>query len=113
MNWLRWKEGRQGTGYEKMLLATAKWPIPFDLYLLRYGEGAFVSPHIDPVPGHRHFRLNIFLKNAKFGGRFDLGVGKAIWSHPRAQLFRPDIYTHSVTKVLKGTRYVLSLGWLR
>jgi len=26
----RWQRGRQGTGYDKMLLATALWPIPFD-----------------------------------------------------------------------------------
>ena len=36
----RWQPGRQGTGYDKMLLFTALWPIPFDSYLLRYpGSG--------------------------------------------------------------------------
>jgi len=27
--------------------------------------------------------------------------------------FRPDVSKHSVTKVEGGTRYVLSIGWLR
>jgi hypothetical protein len=40
MAWLTWQRGRQGTGYDKMLLATARWPLPFDCYLLRYPQGS-------------------------------------------------------------------------
>jgi len=28
----RWQTGRQQTGYQKMLLATALWPIKFYIY---------------------------------------------------------------------------------
>jgi len=41
----RWQRGRQGTGYDKMLLATAMWPIPFDSYLIQGRK----SPRI-PTP---------------------------------------------------------------
>lgn len=30
----RWDKGRQGTGYDKMLLITSYWPIPFDSYII-------------------------------------------------------------------------------
>lgn len=95
-----------------MLLATAPWPIPFDLYLLRYREMAFVDWHIDPAPPNKkHYRLNVFLKEAENGGLFRI-EGEPIWSSKRIQFFRPDKYMHKVCKVHKGTRYVLSLGWL-
>jgi len=28
-------------------------------------------------------------------------------------LFRPDKYSHSVSKIEQGNRYILSLGWIR
>lgn len=61
-NWFRWREGRQRSGYEKMLLLANPILLPFDCYLLR---------------------------------------------------FRPDRSPHSVTRVIEGTRYVLSVGWVR
>jgi hypothetical protein len=66
----RWQRGRQGTGYDKMLLLTARWPLPFDSYLLRYPEGSEIPPHTDPVTTGRHYRLNIVLKSPKSGGEF-------------------------------------------
>jgi len=43
MKLFHWQKGRQKTGYDKMLLATAKrFPLPFDLYLLKFGEGTEV-----------------------------------------------------------------------
>ena len=52
MNWRqclatawRWQRGRQGTGYDKMLLLTGRWPLPFDSYLIRYPEGSAIPPH--------------------------------------------------------------------
>ena len=47
----RWQRGRQGTGYDKMLLLTARWPLRFDSYLIRYPEGSEIPPHTDPVQG--------------------------------------------------------------
>jgi hypothetical protein len=108
--WLRWERGRQETGYDKCLLVQSPLPIPFDCYLLRYPDGSEIPPHRDPVSGGRHFRLNIVLKPARSGGHFvcadpllDLGPIK---------LFRSDKSNHSVTRVVGGSRYVLSIGWV-
>lgn len=109
-----WEPGRQGTGYEKLKLlnywkffSERKW----DIYLLRYPVGSGIPRHKDPVPDHRHYRLNIYLWNAQAGGvpEHD-GV---IISNRFFTLFRPDLFGHSVTPVTKGTRYVLSLGLVK
>lgn len=110
MNWLRWKGGRQNSGYEKMLLATSPFPVPFDLYLLRYKEGSYIPPHRDAVKEKRHFRLNIVLKQAKRGGVFK--CKDPIFETKRIKLFRPDKSEHSLTEVTKGSRLLLSLGWV-
>jgi len=109
--WLRWVGGRQQTGYEKMLLATSPIPVPFDLYLLRYREGAGVPAHVDPVDGRRHYRINIVLREAERGGRF--ACINPIFESRRIKVFRPDVSEHSVTEVEAGCRLVLSLGWVR
>ncbi len=107
----RWQRGRQGTGYDKMLLLTAHWPLPFDSYLIRYPEGAEIPPHTDPVQAGRHYRLNIVLKSSPSGGEFVCAT--PIYASRRIKLFRPDACEHSVTRVVGGSRYVLSLGWVR
>lgn len=110
-NLFKWISGRQTSGYFKMLLATSNFPIPFDLYFLKFPEGSFIKEHIDPVKsGYKHFRLNIILKKSKIGGEFI--SEKHIFESSRIKFFRPDIYKHSVTKIEKGNRYVLSFGFL-
>ncbi len=111
---LTWQRGRQDSGYEKMLLASARWPIPFDLYVLRYPRGSYVWPHVDPVTEGRHWRLNFVFWKARSGGFFwksndmkTLRRGRSRW-----HLFRPDVELHGVTAVTDGSRYVLSLGWI-
>ena len=106
----RWQRGRQGTGYEKMLLLTGRFPLPFDLYLLRYRQGQGITPHTDPVPTGRHFRANLVLTRGKGGGQFT--CQNPIFSSARLSIFRSDISEHAVSPVQGGTRYVLSLGWL-
>ena len=106
----RWQRGRQGSGYDKMLLATARWPLPFDSYLIRYPEGSAIPPHTDPVQSGRHYRLNIILKSPKSGGEFMCAA--PIFATRRIKLFRPDVCEHSVTPVIGGSRYVLSVGWV-
>ncbi len=117
MNWrtylataLRWQRGRQGSGYDKMLLLTAPWPLPFDSYLIRYPEGSQIPPHTDPVGQGRHYRLNVVLKASPAGGEFVCAA--PIFETRRIKLFRPDACEHSVTRVEGGSRYVLSLGWV-
>ena len=106
----RWQRGRQGTGYEKMLLLTAHGPLPFDSYLIRYPDGSEIPPHTDPVQMGRHYRLNIVLKPPKSGGEFVCAT--PIFASKRIKLFRPDACEHSVTRVVGGSRYVFSLGWV-
>lgn len=106
----RWQRGRQGSGYDKMLLLTARWPLPFDSYLIRYPEGSAIPPHTDPVGTGRHYRLNIVLKASPRGGEFVCAT--PIWQSRRIKFFRPDACEHSVTRVEGGSRYVLSVGWV-
>lgn len=106
----RWQRGRQGTGYDKMLLATARWPLRFDSYLIRYPEGSEIPPHTDPVQAGRHYRLNLILKSPRAGGEFVCAM--PIYASRRIKLFRPDACEHSVTRVEGGSRYVLSIGWV-
>lgn len=106
-----WKTGRQSSGYSKMALLESLWPIPFDLYLLKFPEGSEIPEHVDKVDeGFKHYRLNIILKKSLSGGEFM--AEKSIINLSRIKFFRPDISKHSVTKVVGGSRYVLSFGFL-
>lgn len=106
----RWQQGRQKSGYDKMLLLYGLLPIPFDIYLIRYREGSFIAAHTDKVVSGKHFRLNIVLKKCKEGGEFK--CTNSIIDTARIKLFRPDINEHSVTEVKSGNRYILSIGWI-
>ncbi len=94
-----------------MLLATGMWPLPFDCYLLKFPEESEIPEHTDKTESGRHFRMNIVLKKAQIGGEFV--CENPIWNFGRIKLFRPDESKHSVTKVVKGNRYLLSIGWVR
>ena len=94
-----------------MLLAGGLWPIKFDMYLLKFPEGCEVPPHTDKVNSGKHFRLNIVIKQAKSGGHFL--CKSPIYCSSRIKFFRPDVCEHSVTKVISGNRYLLSIGWVR
>lgn len=106
----RWQRGRQDTGYDKMLLLAMSWPLPLDSYLIHYPEGSEIPPHRDPVKSGRHYRLNIILKSCGAGGEFICET--SMFTTKRIKLFRPDLHEHSVTKVIDGSRYVLSIGWI-
>jgi hypothetical protein len=108
-SWLSWQHGRQGTGYDKMLLAIARWPLAADCYLLRYPKGSAIPAHTDPVTGKRHYRLNIVIWQAAEGG--DFLCNTPIFATNRIKLFRPDACEHAVSEVKRGSRYVLSIGW--
>lgn len=108
---LRWQRGRQDSGYDKMLLLQSMWPIPFDVYLLRFPTGSQIQPHVDQVERGAHYRLNLVLRRARSGGEFVCAT--AIRDSPRIKFFRPDVSEHAVTRIESGTRYVLSIGWVR
>lgn len=110
MKLFRWEKGRQLSGYDKMFLLGSKWLLMFDVYLLRFKEGSEIKAHMDKVEKGKHYRLNIVLKQAKEGGEF---VCKSpIYESYRIKFFRPDACEHSVTKVIRGNRYLLSIGWV-
>ncbi len=108
-DFLRWRGGRQKSGYEKMLLGINPFVIPWDCYLLRFREGADISSHTDPVSDRRHYRINVVLVEARDGGVFK--CESPIFETNRIKFFRPDRDAHGVTRVNSGTRYVLSFGW--
>ena len=110
-NLLRWQRGRQDSGYDKMLLCGAYWPIKFDTYLIKFPVGSEIKPHTDKVNSGKHFRLNIVLKRAQLGGEFI--CENTLFQSKRIKLFRPDITEHAVTKIEKGNRYILSIGWIK
>jgi hypothetical protein len=109
-HWLRWEYGRQNTGFAQLLLFINPFLIPFNCYLLRFPEGSHIPPHRDPVKSGRHFRLNIIVKLSPSGGEFV--CADPIFQTRRLKLFRSDVSTHSVTRVLGGSRYVISIGWI-
>lgn len=109
---MKWEQGRQGTGYEKLCIFSSSI-LRMDCYLLKYKVGSSIPWHRDPLEVPlEHWRMNIFLKNAKRGGEFKTKHPTQVnWR--RLQIFRPDQNLHKVTEVLEGTRYVLSFGLAR
>lgn len=106
----KWTKGRQGSGYDKLKIMESRFPLPFDIYLIRYPVGSYIGPHTDPVTGRKHYRCNIVLKASAAGGVFN--CASPIFESERIKIFRPDKSEHSVTPVLGSPRYVLSIGWL-
>lgn len=106
----RWTDGRQGSGYKIFYM----WNWKFDFLFIRYPEGSYINWHNDPVPAPlKHHRINIVLREAE-GGMFEY---KHVDSHvsvvtkARFVYFRPDVMFHKVWKIVKGERWVLSIGW--
>ena len=106
---LKWQEGRQGGGYLKLPIVMTRFPIPWDLHVLKIPKGSVIKEHTDPVPGYNMYRINVILKQPKAGGEFKCANTLINW--PRLKYFRPDIEPHSVTRVEDGERLVLSIGW--
>lgn len=100
-----WEQGRQESGYWKFLIAR-KEPL-FDVYLLKYPEGAQIPKHRDPVFGRRHYRCNILLKKAKLGGVFKCD---SCYRFGPIVVFASDRCWHEVSRIEAGTRWVLSIG---
>lgn len=106
MGLFRWRPGRRNSGYSKMLLAGGR---TWDCWLLRYPVGSEVPLHHDPIPGRRHYRLNITL----LGRADDVELlGTAIARGHRWMLFRPDIVSHRLP-TLARPRLDISIGWTR
>jgi hypothetical protein len=100
---MKWEVGRQGTGYRKLRLAEGQ---NWDCYLIDYPPHTHIGTHTDPVPGKKHYRLNIMLWGE------DNFQGDAIFSSKHIKFFRPDISPHSVGEVSRR-RIIFSVGWIR
>ena len=124
-----WTSGRQGTGYHVLPIkqtftgpavarALAQLGSPFedywDVYLIRYVDGAYVPVHLDPAHhGKRHRRINALLGRAASGGALRIGGGAIELELGDAVVFYPDEEAHEVSPVT-GTRLLFSVGaWLR
>ncbi len=121
-----WLAGRQGTGYDKLPLrdplhdhpvvarAIAALGTPFedywDVYLLRYPDGAHIPDHVDAAQyGKRHRRLNAMLAEPTAGGELVIDGAHVPLAVGDAVLFEPDREVHHVTRVV-GVRLMFSVG---
>lgn len=102
MKFPRWEEGRQQSGYRKLLIAHGK---VWDLHLIDYPAGHGIPAHTDPIPERKHIRINIAL----LSGGSRLYADGTIWRWcERVVIFRSD-RRHGV-RAGNGRRIVLSIG---
>jgi hypothetical protein len=99
----KWQKGKQGTGYFKLPIIELSF---FDFWIIDYPINSFIPTHTDPIPGKKHYRLNIRLYGE------DGFVGKNIFKLWRVYFFRPDLEPHSVEAV-KTRRILLSFGFFK
>ncbi len=91
--WMRWQKGRQNTGYDKLLIASTVCS-SIRCYCA-FPEG------IPPT---------VLIMRSPSGGEFI--CANPIFRSSRVNVFRSDVRMHSVSRVVGGTRYVLSIGWV-
>lgn len=82
------------------------------IYLVRYSAGHQIVPHVDMVSEGRLYKLNLVLVKPASGGEFRC-EGSLLNCSGRIIVFRPDLYQHSVTKIERGTRWLLSFALTR
>ena len=118
MKFLSWDDGRQLSGYSKMLLAISE-RFKFDVYLIRIPDGCGVPKHRDPAKeGFDHHRVNIAINKPSLGtGNMHIAGPAKKFLFDRIIYFRPDLYVHSMDPVdfiwSDHSAYILSIGWLR
>jgi predicted 2-oxoglutarate/Fe(II)-dependent dioxygenase YbiX len=122
-----WKPGRQQTGYDILALrdvmdrdaplvarGLARIGVPFedywDVYFIRYEDGAYIPPHTDPAEhGRIHRRINAVLLQGTGGGDLHVGGAKIELAVGDAVLFSPSSEIHEVSTV-HGPRLLFSVG---
>lgn len=115
---MKWKEGRQGTGYKVLTLFKSE-RFKCDCHIIKYDVGAYIPQHTDPAPdGYVHKRINFVWRSLDcVGGRF-FSYGATILPIFKCGLlgvflFEPSELPHWVEKIERGKRWVFSLGWLK
>ncbi|MEX2499876.1 MAG: 2OG-Fe(II) oxygenase [Wenzhouxiangellaceae bacterium] len=82
------------------------------IYLVRYSAGHEIMSHVDMVSEGRLYKLNCVLVKPKAGGEF--GCERNIFDlFGRIILFRPDLYKHRVSRIERGSRWLLSFALTR
>lgn len=82
------------------------------IYLVRYPTGHSIVPHVDMVSEGRLYKLNCVLVKPGAGG--DFVCERTIFNlFGRIILFRPDLYRHRVSKIERGSRWLLSFALTR
>lgn len=82
------------------------------IYLVRYSAGHRVVPHVDGVAEGRLYKLNCVLVKPKSGGEF-LCQKNIFNLFGRFIAFRPDLFEHEVTKIERGSRWLLTFALTR
>lgn len=82
------------------------------IYLVHYSEGHQIAPHLDMVSQGKLIKLNVVLVKPTVGGEF-LCENTIFNVLGRIILFRPDLYTHQVSKITSGNRWLLSIALTR
>jgi len=81
----------------------------FSVYLVRYSAGHRIAPHVDMVAGGKLTKFNCVLVKPRTGGEFI--CERTIFNlFGRFILFRPDLYRHEVSRIERGTRWLLSFA---
>lgn len=77
--------------------------------LVTYPEGHSVMRHHDPMGSGRYYKFNIVMIKPEEGGVFE--ADRVICSvFNRIILFRPDLYEHGVSTIIRGKRVLLSIA---
>lgn len=77
--------------------------------LVTYPEGHRVMRHNDPIGSGSYYKLNFVVMKPAEGGVFE--TDRVIFSiFNRVILFRPDLYDHSVSTIVRGKRVLLSIA---
>ncbi|MCO7231487.1 MULTISPECIES: hypothetical protein [unclassified Cobetia] len=77
--------------------------------LVTYPEGHSVMRHNDPMGSGSYYKLNVILKQPPLGGVFE--TDDTIFNlFDRVILFRPDLHEHSVSRIERGKRVLLSIA---
>tara|TARA_R110002050_G_scaffold1244_5_gene8802 strand:- start:101197 stop:101496 length:300 start_codon:yes stop_codon:yes gene_type:complete len=93
----------------KIINRTFLYTQRFAINLVTYYEDHFVPRHLDMVSSGRLYKLNFVLVQPQQGGIFETeGVIFSFFN--RIILFRPDLYEHRVTKIIRGKRVLLSFA---
>ena len=104
----RWGNDKFNTGYRIFTLFYSH-KLKWDIYIFHYKEGSYIPKHKDPSKYGKHYRFNIELKKADKGGKFI--CSSVVFKWWRFCLFQADANYHKVTKIEKGSRWVLSFGF--